>query len=127
LTTASGISIDFGKLGKEGFTIKTVDSRLVIVGGPELGTIYGVYGFLEKYLGCRWYAPDVNFVPQQKRDYSRFVEIILRLPALEYRYLYYFESFQPVFATQLHINEEGVCGNMWGHYLFSLLSADLYI
>ena len=43
-------------LGKEGFIIKTLDDDLVIVGGDSSGVLHGVYGFLEQYLGCRWYT-----------------------------------------------------------------------
>ena len=42
---------------EEGFVIKTVGSHLVIVGGSDLGTLYGVYAFLEEYLGVRWFVP----------------------------------------------------------------------
>ena len=42
---------------EEGFVIKTVGSHLVIVGGSDLGTLYGVYAFLEEYLGVRGFVP----------------------------------------------------------------------
>lgn len=47
-------------LGPEGFRIKTADAGgqriLVIAGGGRVGTLYGVYAFLEQ-LGVRWFAP----------------------------------------------------------------------
>jgi len=38
-------TIDFSKLGKEGFTIRTVGNHIIIAGGPVRGTLYGVYTF----------------------------------------------------------------------------------
>lgn len=49
-----GLPVNVAPLGQEGFRIQTVGSRLVIVGGPANGTLYGVYGFLEDHLGCHW-------------------------------------------------------------------------
>ena len=58
--------IDYKLLGDDGFVIKTDSSRLIIAGGNEKGTLYGVYSFLEKYLGCRMYSPKVKTIPRQK-------------------------------------------------------------
>jgi hypothetical protein len=59
-------NINYKLLNEDGFVIKTDSSRLIIAGGNEKGTLYGVYSFLEKYLGCRMYSPKVKIVPQQK-------------------------------------------------------------
>lgn len=53
-----GVSIDFPALGKEGYVIRTKGSCLVIAGGRPRGALYGVYGLLTDYLGCRWFIPD---------------------------------------------------------------------
>ena len=44
--------IDFGKLEEDGFVVQTKNGRLIIAGGSEQRTLYGVYSFLEKHLGC---------------------------------------------------------------------------
>ena len=36
-------SIDFAKVGAQGFTLRTVGPHLVIASGGELGNLYGVY------------------------------------------------------------------------------------
>ena len=59
--------IDYKLLKEDGFVIRTDSFRLIIAGGNEKGTLYGVYTFLEKYLGCRMYSPKVKIVPQQKQ------------------------------------------------------------
>src|SRR5919112_239505 len=61
------LPISYAKLKEDGFTIVTDSSRLIIAGGNEKGTLYGVYSFLEKYLGCRMYTPKVKITPKQKQ------------------------------------------------------------
>ena len=58
----TGVTKDFGE-GE--YEIRTVGSRLVIAGGPNRGTINGMYGFLQDYLGCRWFTPGCMKVPKQ--------------------------------------------------------------
>ncbi len=62
-----GVTVDFAALGKEGYVIRTVGDHLVIAGGPVRGAMYGVYGFLEDHLGCRWFAPGVSRIPKSAR------------------------------------------------------------
>jgi len=55
-----------GKPGSpDSFTIATADDRITIVGASPLGTLFGVYAFLER-LGCRWImpGPDGEVVPR---------------------------------------------------------------
>ncbi len=96
-TDALGISLD--GLGKEGYIIlsgKQVpnperDSRgpratvgLIIAGGRERGTLYGVYSYLEDYLDCRWFTPDCSRIPKQRT--IRIGSLNSRyIPPLEYR------------------------------------------
>ncbi|MGZ4011233.1 MAG: DUF4838 domain-containing protein, partial [Flavisolibacter sp.] len=53
-------------LNNDGFYLKTIGKRLFIAGGKGKGPIYGVTGFLEDYLGCRKYSPDVEVVPSKR-------------------------------------------------------------
>jgi len=93
----AGIKLD--DLGKEGFVIRSgtrilpvkghgqdahATIGLVIAGGPERGTLYGVYTFLEDQLGCRWFAPDCSRIPKKRT--IRLGKINRRvIPPLEYR------------------------------------------
>lgn len=55
-------------LAEEEFIIRTEGSDLLIVGGRPRGTLYGVYEFLEKYAGCRWFNWwGEEYVPQRER------------------------------------------------------------
>jgi hypothetical protein len=59
--------INYKLLKEDGFVIRTDSLRLIIAGGNEKGSLYGVYSFLEKYLGCRMYSPKVKIIPQQRQ------------------------------------------------------------
>ena len=58
------LDVDWESLGPEGFVLRTVGKRLVIVGGPRRGAINGVYTFLEDVAGCRWYTPSISVIPR---------------------------------------------------------------
>lgn len=50
-------------LNEDGYYIKTKVGTLFINGGSGKGIIYGVVSFLEDYLGCRKYSPEVEYIP----------------------------------------------------------------
>jgi hypothetical protein len=52
------------ELGEQGYVIRTVAPHIVIAGTPVAGTLYGVYDFLERCLGVRWYAPGLTKTPR---------------------------------------------------------------
>lgn len=51
-----------GGLGEEGFRICEENGDLIISGDAPRGTLYGVYTFLEDYIGWRWYDWDCESV-----------------------------------------------------------------
>lgn len=58
--------VDRAQIGADGFMIYSDGSYLLIAGGDERGTLYGVYTFLEEYLGVRWFTPTLEVVPESK-------------------------------------------------------------
>ena len=40
--------------------------KLFISGAESRGTLYGIYTFLEEYLGVRWFTPELEVVPENK-------------------------------------------------------------
>lgn len=54
-------------LDDDGFLIEPVGDAIVIIGPTARGTRYGVYAFLENYVGVRWLmpGPDGEDVPEQ--------------------------------------------------------------
>ncbi len=55
---AAEIGLDAAKLPVEGFAIKTAPGAIHIVGHDDHGTTWGIYEFLERFVGVRWYWPE---------------------------------------------------------------------
>jgi hypothetical protein len=90
------------ELGEDGFTIRTVDDSLAIVGGKR-GVIYGVYEFLEK-LGCRFFTPTCEKVPSiPDLELPKLNDT--QVPVLEYRFHDYIDFMRyPRFAVKSRLN-----------------------
>jgi len=51
-------AIDLGDLDGDGFAIEFPDEQTIVILGPtDWGTEFGVYDFLERYVGVRWLMP----------------------------------------------------------------------
>ena len=89
--------------GNETFTYKNAGPSILIWGGRERGTLYGVMSFLERELGCRWYTPSVSVAPKKERfafDYLRHSES----PGIRVRNDFYYEAFEPIWAARNRVN-----------------------
>ncbi|MBX3255318.1 MAG: DUF4838 domain-containing protein [Chitinophagaceae bacterium] len=124
-------SISYDALDRDGLLIRTAGKKLIITGGSKKGVLYGVYTFLDKYLGCRKFAADVTYVP--KKDIIALPKIDdLQLPAFTFREAYYNESYDPEYMDwhKLHSFEgKGSDKSEWGywvHTFHSLLSPEEY-
>ncbi len=56
--------INRSEIGADGFKLYSDGTYLLIAGGDSRGTLYGVYTFLEEYLGVRWFTPELEVVPE---------------------------------------------------------------
>jgi hypothetical protein len=97
------IAVNMVKLGKEGFVIRTKGKRIYIVGGRPRGTLYGVYQFLEDYLGCRWYSESVSKIPAQLSITLPAIDRTV-VPVFEYREVYTRQSQNPEWAVRNRSN-----------------------
>ena len=89
----------------ESFMYRNVGRAILIAGGRDRGTMYGVFSFLERELGCRWYTPAVSVAPRKDRlafDYLRHAES----PGVRVRNDFYYEAFDPTWAARNRINGE---------------------
>ena len=76
---------DTSAYGIEEYIIKTEGNNLIITGGEQRGTIYGVYSFLEDYIGCRFFAEDCETI-YKADEIIVPADINVRFkPTLEYR------------------------------------------
>ena len=96
-------TVDREELGPEGFYIFWSGKRLVIAGGSERGTLYGVYGFLES-LGCRFFAIDVETVPKKETITLSLKDTIKEKPAFEYRDVAWSTMNDPYMCVKLRSN-----------------------
>ncbi len=72
------LGIDYERnLEAHGISIRTKSNNLLISGGSDKATKYAVYEFLERYLGCRWYAPGVEKIPTSET---------IDLPGIDFEY-----------------------------------------
>ncbi len=96
-------SIDFPRLGDEGYVIRSVGPHLVIAGGALRGNLYGVYGLLEDHLGCRWFAPGVSRIPHLARIALAAIDET-RVPVLEYREPFTFDCMDGDWSARNRMN-----------------------
>ncbi|HSH18929.1 MAG TPA: DUF4838 domain-containing protein [Draconibacterium sp.] len=123
-------SIDFDKLEEDGFVIQTHNKHLIIAGGSEKGTLYGVYSFLEKHLGCRKYTSRVSFIP---RINSISVQNIIdeEIPVFKFREVYYRDAFNQSYREWHGLDSNGFLGTesdwgSWCHTMGSLVPPEKY-
>jgi hypothetical protein len=89
--------------GDESFSYQNLGPHLVIYGGKQRGTMYGVFTFLERELGCRWYTPRVTVMPH-KEAYT-FVDLYHHeKPGVRVRNDFYYEAFDPIWAAHNKVN-----------------------
>ncbi len=113
------------KFVADGFIIKSVGSRLFIYGENGHATLYGVYHFLEKYLGCRKFTPALKFVP--KLPTIKLASINdLQNPQFNFRQVYYPGQYDEEYREwhKLHLLED-VWG-LWGHTFDKLVPPATY-
>lgn len=75
----SVVEIDRSSIKADGFRLYSDGKYFVIAGADSRGTLYGVYTFLEEYLGVRWFTPTLEVVPENEdiivdADTDRIVE-----------------------------------------------------
>jgi len=113
------------KFVADGFVIKTLNSRLFIYGENGHSSLYGVYHFLEKYLGCRKFTPTLKYIP--KLQNIQLPEIVdHQSPQFNFRQVYYPGQYDDEYREwhKLHLLEE-VWG-LWGHTFDKLVPPALY-
>lgn len=131
------------KPGEDGYYLNINADRVVIGGNNGRGVLYGVYTFLEKYLGCRWYSSDASFIPKYSMIDLPVVEEMYT-PPVKWREVYYYDLYSSDIAARLKLNGNtlqtglvapnrysitgGTHANwgLWCHSLYDLVSPELY-
>ena len=71
---------------EEAFLLKTEGGKLYIVGKTQVGTLYGVYTFLEDFLNVRWFLPDEEYVEKHNEVVLPEIHLVSE-PAFHWRTL----------------------------------------
>ena len=125
----AGVNINLNELKEDGFTIRTDSMRLFIVGGNEKGTLYGVYTFLEKYLGCRMYSPKVKIIPKQKKIVVGKINET-QVPVIGFRDTHYRSTWDAEYIDWHKLDHDDKGGRpdwgMWVHTFNELVPPQLY-
>ena len=90
-------------LTDDGFMIVSKENRVYITGTHPRGTLFGVYEFLEEYLGCRFFSPEVEVVPTRNEMTIDPVNL-KRIPMIEYRSTSVYQLRDPYYAAKRKIN-----------------------
>ncbi|MBK7107035.1 MAG: DUF4838 domain-containing protein [Ignavibacteriae bacterium] len=83
----SKFNISTDSIDKDGYSIITIENKLVIIGGSKKGLLYGVYTFLDKYLGCKMFTPDVIEIPKNSEIILPQINLVEN-PKIIYRELH---------------------------------------
>ena len=87
----------------ESFTYRSVGPAVVIWGGKQRGTLYGVMSFLEREMGVRFYTPKVTVAPK-KAKYAFTCLNHSERPGVRVRNDFYYEAFEPIWAARNRVN-----------------------
>lgn len=91
-------------LGEEGFWIQVERDRMRIAGGRPRGLLYGVYQFLEDFLGVRFLTYDHTYLPAKQPEAIPCGSVEYA-PRFSFRWSYYRENAEhPEFAARLRVN-----------------------
>ena len=118
----------------EGFSIKKINHDLLIYGGRDRGTMFGVFRFLQEYLGVQWYTQDYTKIPK-RRKFSLDEIDLSETPIIKYRYTDFFCAQDiPWMAHNFMNSRSSSSKNKYGitttfrgtHSMAKLLPADKY-
>ncbi len=128
---------DFNKFKGEGYIIRTKENYLIIAGPNPRGTLFGVYGFLEDHLGCKWFTPDCSYIPQTDKIQIPDIDETI-IPKFEYRDDFYSDCFDGTWVLRNRLNSSSAEGidkkggkvrfgkNAFCHTFYSLVPPDKY-
>ncbi len=90
-------------MGAEEFSIKWKGDLVEISGGRPRGVLYGVYEFLDRFLGIRWIAQDETVIPSKVQLEIPEEGFSFR-PALDYREPFFTEAFDGNWSARNRMN-----------------------
>lgn len=124
LLRAGGVTV--GEEQEDGYKLETVGDTVLIAGGRDKGVLFGVYGFLERNLGYRFYAADeivYDSAPEKKLMNLSVSEI----PSFPTRVPYFSAVNVSAKTRELYRAQSNYdIWGLFGHSYFTLLPTGKY-
>jgi hypothetical protein len=117
---------DLAKLPAEAYQIKTIGKDIVIRAGSGRGIMYGVYTFLENYLGCKKISNDQVVVPEHKKITIPGSIALDGKPPFNYREVYYPASLDAEYLEWNMLQRFEDLWGLWGHSFSKLVPPQTY-
>jgi Domain of unknown function (DUF4838) len=124
--TKAAANAHFDKLLPAAFLLKARGKNIIIQGGAGKGVLFGVYTFIENYLGCRKPADGPAIVPNKK---SITIPADLdeeQAPDFHYREAYYPASHDEEYLYWHKLHKFEDLWGIWGHSFNKLMPPDMY-
>jgi len=119
-------------INNQGFRIANNKGNLYFLAISGKGLINAVYFFLEKYLGCRFYAEDEIYIPIKNTIVLRSLTEDIQNPPFKFRTIHYYNSYLPEYSKFHKLNSSnsgGISsdwGGLWVHTFHKLLPPEGY-
>ncbi|HPM59015.1 MAG TPA: DUF4838 domain-containing protein [bacterium] len=109
------------QLSGDAFFIGYEGGKIIVLGGADQGVVYGAVHFLEKYLGCRRYTPEVEVVPRHE-ELSLAVAEEIQAPANRFRSINTRFARDPGYKEWLRLDEvQDIYARGWYVHTFDQL------
>lgn len=112
-------------INEDGVVLKTINAKLVINGGSRKGVLYSVYTFLDQFLGCKMFAKDIYYIPQNSSIFLSTINEVQN-PAFEFRTTFFIESLDKNYADWHKLNYFFEGRGSFAHTLSKLMPPDKY-
>jgi hypothetical protein len=136
LATAHLPDFDWSTLGEDGVLVRAADNNLILAGNTPRGTLYAVYEFLERVLGCRWLTASCSIIPKRETIEIGANLDIVHIPTFRYREPFYGVGDDADWASRNRVNGQRfpldeTRGGRWEycgfvHTFYELLSPQEY-
>lgn len=110
----------------DGFILYTENKNIFIRGKGSKGTLYGVYTFIEKFLGCHKWDSGPARVPSYHTLAIPEAFRIKESPAFQYREVYMPPAFDDEYLDWHRLQRFELLWGLWGHSFHKLLPPSAY-
>jgi hypothetical protein len=113
-------------LAAEASLVQAEGKNIIFMGGSGRGLIYGIYGFLENYLGCKKISSDAAIISAKKEVTISGSLHDEHKPQFTYREVYYPASHDAEFLEWNQLQQFEDLWGLWGHSYNKLVPAQTY-